>query len=114
MPATAREKWLRTRAKFKNLFLLYSTLTQLNNQIVATRDGTSQDFLDPTGKFQNLCRLTGRSSVFLQKVFVHCSMHLMKNFQKGGDGWGVKICDFKWDKILQKIKKKIFLRILQK
>ena len=35
---------------------------------------------DPTGKFQNL----RRSTVFLQKVFVHCSMHLMNNFQKGG------------------------------
>ena len=27
--------------------------------IVYTRDGTGQDFLDPTGKFQNLRRSTG-------------------------------------------------------
>ena len=47
---------------------------------------------DPTGKFQNHHRLTGRSigfwparsTGFLQKVFVHCSMYLMKNFQKEG------------------------------
>ena len=45
-----------------------------------SRDGTGQDFLDATGKFQNLRRLTG----FLQNVFVHCSIHVMKSFQKGG------------------------------
>ena len=28
------------------------------------RDGAGQDFLDPTGKFQNLRRLTGRSTGF--------------------------------------------------
>ena len=33
---------------------------------------------NPTGKFQNHCRLTGS----LQKVFVHCSMYHIKNFQK--------------------------------
>ena len=49
-----------------------------------SRDGTGQDYLDPTGKFQNHRRLTGRSTGFLQKVFVHCSMYLIKNFQKGG------------------------------
>ena len=60
--------------------------------VARTRDGTSQDFLDPTGKFQNYRRLTGWSTGFgpagstgiLQKVFVHCSMFLMKNFQRGG------------------------------
>ena len=59
------------------------------------RGGTGQDFLGPTVKFQNLRRLTvtGRP-VFLQKVFVHCSMYLMKNFQNGGAWRGVKICDF--------------------
>ena len=56
------------------------------------RDGTGQNFLDPTGKFQNLRRLTSfwpaRSTVFLRKVFVHCSMHLMKKiFKKGGGTW---------------------------
>ena len=50
---------------------------------VQIRDGTGQDFLDPTGKFQNHRRLTGRSTVFLQKVFVHCLMFLMKFFQTG-------------------------------
>ena len=55
-------------------------------------DGTDQDFLDPIGKFQNLRRLTGRSTAFwparstafLRKVFVHSLMDLMKNFQKEG------------------------------
>ena len=47
------------------------------------RDGTGQDFLDPTGKFQNYRPLIGRSTGFLQKVFVHCSMFLMKIFSKG-------------------------------
>ena len=32
--------------------------------VVRTRDGTGQDFLDPTGKFQNHHRLTGRSTGF--------------------------------------------------
>ena len=32
--------------------------------IVCSRDGTGQDFLDPTGKFQNLRRLTARSTSF--------------------------------------------------
>ena len=62
--------------------------------MTCSRDGTGHDFLDPTGKFQNIRRLTGRFTggqpisdrpgrpVFLQKVFVYCSMHLMKNFQK--------------------------------
>ena len=44
------------------------------------RSGFSQP--TPTVKFQNL----RRSTAFFQKVFVHCSMHLMKNFQKGGMG----------------------------
>ena len=52
---------------------------------------------DPTGKFQNHRRLTdrstgrltgfclARSTGFLQKVFLHYSMFLIKNFQKGGE-----------------------------
>ena len=53
---------------------------------MGSRNGTGEDFLDPTGKFQNLLRLTDRADrpVILWKVFVHCSMHLMKNFQKEG------------------------------
>ena len=51
--------------------------------------------------------------VFLQKVFVHWSMYLMKNFQKGGGhGWGVKICDSGQGS--QKKKSKKILRFLQK
>ena len=50
------------------------------------RDGIGQHFLDPTGKFQNLRQLTSWSTGFSPKVFVHCSMSLMKNFQKGGMG----------------------------
>ena len=70
------------------------------------RSGVSRP--DPTGKFQNYRRLTGqstgwltgfwpaRSTGFLQKVFLHYSMFLMKNFQNGGGhGWGVQMCDFR-------------------
>ena len=45
---------------------------------------------DPTGKFQNRRRSIGFSpawsTVFSRKVFVHSSMHLMKNFQKVSHG----------------------------
>ena len=44
------------------------------------RSGFSQPA--PIGKFQNLRRSTG---VFTEG-FVHCPMHLMNNFQKGGMG----------------------------
>ena len=55
-----------------------------------SRDGTGQDFLDPTqpvnskiyAGWPGFLLVHGRP-VFLQKVFVHCSMHLMKNFRKG-------------------------------
>ena len=58
------------------------------------RDGTGQDFLDHTQPV-NFKIIAGwpagrpvfwpaRSTGFLQKVFVHCSMYLMKNFQNGG------------------------------
>ena len=66
---------------FSNVAVSYFT-----RWLVHTRDGTGQDFLDPTGKFQNHRRLTG----FLPKVFLHYSMYLMKNFQMGGHGWGIK------------------------
>ena len=62
------------------------------------RDGIGQDFLDPTRPV-NFKIIAGWPAgrpvsdrpgrpVFLQKVFVHCSMYLMKNFQKGGRGMG--------------------------
>ena len=35
-----------------------------NEVFTTTRDGTGQDYLDPTGKFQKLRRLTGRSTGF--------------------------------------------------
>ena len=49
--------------------------------------------------------------VFLQKVFVHCSIYPMKNFPKGGHGWNIKICDF--GRGSQKNKQKKLLRFLQ-
>ena len=52
--------------------------------------------------------------VFLQKVFVHCSMYLMKNFQKGrGRGMGEVLKFVTLDGDLRK-KGKNFLRFLQK
>ena len=73
------------------LSLLVNTLSTLSCGLVSRyRDGTGQDFLDPTGKSQNLHDrpvnrfLTGPvDRFFLHKAFVHCSMHLMKKFQKG-------------------------------
>ena len=71
---------------------------QAGTRVLYIRDGTGQDFLDQTGKFQNRQLLTGvwpaQSTVFLKKFFLHGSMHLMKNFQKGRHGWGVKICHY--------------------
>ena len=85
------------------------------------RDGTGQDFLDPTRpvNFKIIAGWpTGRSvsdrpgrpvsdrpgrPVFLRKVFAHCLMYLMTNFQKGG-GAGVKICDF-WQESQKKTQK---------
>ena len=59
------------------------------------RNGTGQDFPDPTSKFQNLRRLTGRSTDFFTEG--SCSLFNASNekfFQKGsGHGRGVKICD---------------------
>ena len=34
----------------------------VENLLIHFRDGTGQDFLDPTGKLQNLRLLTGRST----------------------------------------------------
>ena len=53
-----------------------------DDSILQTRDGTGQDFFDPTGKFQNHRRLTG--------FFTESFMYLMKNFQKGGMGKELK------------------------
>ena len=52
--------------------------------MIQYRDGIGLDFLNPPWPV-NFKIYAGRP-VFLQKVFVHCSMHLMKNFQKGGMG----------------------------
>ena len=63
------------------------------------RDGTGQDFSDPTGKFQIQCRLTGfwpaRSTVFFfTEGFCSLLNASDKKFSKRrGHGWGVKICN---------------------
>ena len=72
-----------------------------------TRDGTGQDFFDPTGKFQNHRRLSGRSTVFLQKAFIHYSIYLMKNFQKRW-GMGEMLKFVTLDGGLTKKRKKLF------
>ena len=84
------------------------------------RDGTGQDFLDPTRpvNFKIIDRpvnrfLTGPvDRYFLQMGFVHCSMYRKKNFQKGGHEWGVKICDF--GRGFQKKRKNFLFFFLQK
>ena len=77
------------------------------------RDGTGQDFLDPT-RTVNLKIIAGRPvsdrpgrPVFLQKVFVPCSMYLMKNFQKGG-GMGEVLKFVTLDGGIRKKKRKNF------
>ena len=108
-----KDKWHSSRLQLSKPYII----DQPSEWRLATlsRDGTGQDFLDPTDKFQNLRRLTGRSisfwparsTSFLQKVFVHCSVHLIKNFQKkGAHRWVVKIYDSEWRS--QKKRKKIF------
>ena len=49
-----------------------------------SRNGTGQNFLDPTGKFQNLRRLTGPVDRFFTEDF--CSLFSASNekFSKGG------------------------------
>ena len=69
---TNASKWRRTAVRFGN-FIQTSG---------CGRDRTGQDFLDRTRPV-NFKIYTGRP-VFLQKVFVQCSTHLMKIFQKEG------------------------------
>ena len=84
----------------QNFFLLYDYWTMYGSQRW-NRSGFSRP--DPTGKFQNHRRLTGRSTGFWlarSTVFFTewvCSLFNVSNekFSKaGGHGWGVKICDF--------------------
>ena len=55
---------------------------------VCGRDGTGQDFLDPTGKFQNHRRLTGRSTGrstgFFTEGFSSLFNVFNERFSKGG------------------------------
>ena len=69
----------------RDAFFLHTYLPLYNCKgDVHTRDGTGQDFLDPTGKFQNHRRLTGRSTGFFTEGF--CSLFNVSNekFSKGG------------------------------
>ena len=52
--------------------------------IVHFRNGIGQDFFDPTGKFQNLCRLTGRSTVFFTEGFYSLFNASKEKNSKGG------------------------------
>ena len=62
--------------------LLISTIPVPPIWAVQTRNGTNQDFLNPTRPV-NFKIIAGRP-VFLQEVFVPCSMYVIKKFQKGG------------------------------
>ena len=81
---------------------------QLCASMTRARDGTGQDFLDPTRPV-NFKLIAGRP-VFSQKVFLHYSMYLMKNFQKGGS-MGEVLKFVTLDGGLRKKRKK-FLRFL--
>ena len=82
-----RHNYIYTINEMKFFQTTYCTVQRRN------RSGFSRP--DPTGKFQNHRRLTGRSTgfwparstgFFYRRFFFHCSMYLMKNFQKGGMG----------------------------
>ena len=62
---------------------------------------------DPTGKFQNHRRSTGRSTDFFTEGFFHCSMYLMKIFRKG-EGMGEELKFVTSDGGLRKKGKKTF------
>ena len=47
-----------------------------------TRDGTGQDFLDPTGKFQNHRRLIGRSNGPVDRFFTEGFSSLFNVFNE--------------------------------
>ena len=55
------------------------------NVALQTRDGAGSEFFrtNPTGKIQILRRLTGRSTVFLKKVFCSLFNASYKKFSKG-------------------------------
>ena len=87
------------------------------NNALLLKHGTGQDFLDPIRpvNFKIYASRPPCRPIFDRPgrlVFVHCSMHLMKIFQKGSHGRGVKICDF--GRVSLKKMQKKFLRFLQK
>ena len=93
----ARDFYLRPSTP-KTKVLPLNRLAQLFSTGVRGRDGTGQDFLEPNGKFQNHHRLTGRSTGRLTGFwpprstgfFTESFMYLVKSFQKGGMGEGLK------------------------
>ena len=66
---TAVESFLKHLNHNHAWFRVNAKLFCFRNLNVSTRNGTGQDFLDPTGKFQNLRRLTGRSTGFFKEFF---------------------------------------------
>ena len=82
-----------------------------------TRDGTGQDFLDPTGKFQNHRRLIGRSNGPVHRFFTEVFSSLFnvfnEKFSKGG-GMSEVLKIVTLDGGLRKKNAKKFLRFLQK
>ena len=70
------------------------------------RDGTGQDFLDPTGKFQNHRRLTGRSTGIFTEGFSLLFDVSNKKFSKGGESMGEVLKFVTLDEGLRKKSKK--------
>ena len=91
-----------------------------NLQSARGRDGTGQDFLDPTGKFQNHRRLTGRLTGFrparwtgfFTEGFFSLINVFDEKFSKGGMGEVLKFVTL--DGGLRNKNAKYFLRFLQK
>ena len=67
-------------AKFYSLSTGYT-----HYAMIQYRDGIGEDFLNPPRPV-NFKILRRDRPVFNSRFFVRCSMHLMKNFQKGGMG----------------------------
>ena len=77
----------------------YFFYVRTNLTAIYCRNGTGQDFLDPTGKFQNHRRSTGfwsdrSTGIFTEGFCSLCNVSNEKFSKGGGHGWGVKICDF--------------------
>ena len=81
------------------------------------RDGTGQDFLDPTRpvNFKIIAGWPARSTGYFTEGFSSLFNVFKEKFSKGGHGWGVKICNFGRGSQKKKRKKSfaVFAKMIQ-